>query len=455
MTTLDMSLIDELKPQIRGEILSSRQPEYDAARSLWNGMIDKRPAAIVRCSGVADVIATVNFARDRKLPLAIKAGGHNVSGKAVCDNGIVIDLAPMNNVRIDPEARRARAGAGAKWGAFDHEAQAFGLTTTGGVVSSTGVAGLTLGGGIGYLTRTYGLACDNLISADVVTADGRLVRASADENADLFWALRGGGGNFGVVTSLEFRLHAVGPMVAAATIFHAIEDARDVLNFYRAFNEQAPDELACYAMIVNAPDDLPDQTGKAVLALVAVYSGDAEEGRRLMTPLVEHGTPLVAVVDAMPYTVMQTAFDAGNPHGARYYWKSQYLSGLDDDLLDIIATRARDFRGQHTIIGIEPLGGAQSRVDPDATAFVHRDVPYSLGIWTGWQDPADDQANISWTRAFFDAVQTFGAGAYVNYLGEDESDRLAEVYGGNYARLLEIKQKWDPDNLFQQNHNIA
>lgn len=444
-----------LREKVRGEVLTGGQPGYDEARSLWNGMIDKHPGAIVRCSGAADVIATVNFAREQRLPLAVKAGGHNVSGKAICDDGIVIDLSPMNNIRIDPQGMKATAGAGAKWGAFDHEAQAFGLTTTGGVVSSTGVAGLTLGGGIGYLTRTHGLACDNLLAVDLVTADGRLVRASETENPDLFWALRGGGGNFGVVTALEFQLHAVGPMVAAATVFHAIEDTRAVLDQYRLFNETAPDELACYAMIVNAPEDLPDQQGKPVLAIVGLYSGDSKEGLKLMAPLARMGSPLVSVIDELPYTVMQTAFDAGNPHGARYYWKSQYLRGLEDAFLDIVVDRAMDFHGEHTIIGIEPLGGAQGRVEPGATAFACRNVPYSLGIWTGWQDPAQDEANIAWTRSFFAAVSPFGAGAYVNYLGEDEGDRLDEVYGPNYARLKEIKQKWDPNNLFRQNHNIV
>lgn len=446
---------DALAASVRGAVLTAGQPGYDEARSLWNGMISKHPAAIVRCTGAADVIATVNFARAQGLPLAIKAGGHNVSGKAMCDDGIVIDLSEMCNVHVDPAAKRARAGAGAKWAAFDHEAQAFGLTTTGGVVSSTGVAGLTLGGGIGYLTRSYGLACDNLLSADLVTAEGRLVRASDDENADLFWALRGGGGNFGVVTSLEFQLHEVGPMVATATIFHPIEDARAVLDQYRAFNATAPDALACYAMIVNAPEDLPAQQGKAVLAIVGLYSGPVEEGLAAMAPLAEMGTPLVAVIDQMPYAVMQTAFDAGNPHGARYYWKSQYLGGLEDEFLDIVIEQAQGFRGEHTIIGIEPLGGAQGRVAADATAFACRNVPYSLGIWTGWQDPADDEANVAWTRSFFDAVSGYGVGAYVNYLGEDESDRLDEVYGPNYERLRAVKEKWDPDNLFRQNHNIT
>lgn len=452
-----MSLpIGSLSAHVRGAILCPGESGYDQARSVWNGMIDKHPAVIVACTGTADVIASVNFARQHQLPLAIKAGGHNVSGKAVCNDGLVIDLSPMCNVHIDPQSRRGRAGAGAKWGAFDHEAQAFGLTTTGGVVSTTGVAGLTLGGGIGYLTRTYGLACDNLISADVVTASGEFVTANATDNADLFWALRGGGGNFGVVTSLEFQLHEVGPLVAAATIFHPIDAARGVLDFFRSFNNTAPDAVACYAMIVNAPEDFPpEQQGKPVLALVAVHSGSVEDGLQALAPLATYGEPLVAVVDAMPYTAIQTAFDAGNPHGGRYYWKSQYLSDLSDELLDRVVARAKDLHGAYSIIGIEPLGGAQGKVDPSASAFTHRDVPYSLGIWTGWADPGDDEANVDWTRAFFEEVEPFGAGAYVNYLGEDEGDRLAEVYGANYERLLAVKKKWDPDNLFRENHNIA
>jgi len=448
--------VDALRPQIRGTVLLPQDSGYDHARSVWNGMIDKHPGVIVQCSGAADVIASVNFAREQNLPLAIKAGGHNVSGKAVCNDGLVIDLSPMCNVHIDPFNRRGRAGAGAKWGAFDHEAQAFGLTTTGGVVSSTGVAGLTLGGGIGYLTRTFGLACDNLVSVDLVTAGGELVQASEEKNADLFWALRGGGGNFGVVTSLEFRLHEVGPMIAAATVFHPIESARGVLDFFRAFNNDAPDAVACYAMFVNAPENFPpEQQGKPVLALVAAYSGAVEEGLGVLAPLAEHGTPLLAAVDAMPYTVLQTAFDPGNPHGGRYYWKSQYLAGLSDELLDLVVGWAEDLHGACSIIGIEPMGGAHGRIDPAATAFVHREVPYSLGIWTGWPDAADDQANIDWTRAFFRAVESFGAGAYVNYLGEDEGDRLHEVYGKNYERLLAVKRKWDPNNLFRENHNIG
>jgi FAD/FMN-containing dehydrogenase len=374
----------------------------------------------------------------------------------VCDDGIMIDLSAMNHVRIDPVSRRGRAAAGALWSDFDHEAQALGLTCTGGVVSSTGVAGLTLGGGIGYLTRTYGLACDNLVAADVVTAVGELVHVSETENQDLLWALRGGGGNFGVVTSLEFQLHEVGPIVASAMVFHPIDAARDILRSYREFATSAPDEVACYAMFVNAPPDFPlEQQGKPVLITVACYSGDVAEGLKLLAPLGTFGAPIAATIGPMPYTQLQTSFDAGTPSGERYYWKSQHLSGLSDDLLDVVVEYASDLHGPFTIIGIEPLGGAQGRIESSATAFPHRNVPFSFGIWTGWSDPAEDESNVAWTRAFFEAMKPFGAGAYVNYLGEDEGDRVDEAYGDNYRRLTEIKQKWDPGNLFRINQNIA
>ncbi|MEZ5561229.1 MAG: FAD-binding oxidoreductase [Pseudomonadales bacterium] len=422
-----------LRANLRGSVLSPGEPDYEHARAVWNGMIDKRPGVIVQCAGVADVMTAVNFAREAGLPLSVKAGGHNVAGKAVCDAGVMIDMSRMNQVRIDPSARRCRAAWWrALWADFDHEAQAFGLTCTGGVVSNTGVAGLTLGGGIGYLTRSYGLACDNLVAADVVTAGGELLHAGETENPELLWALRGGGGNFGVVTSLEFRLHEVGPQVASATVFHAIEAAPEVLRFYRDYSASAPDEVACYAMIVNAPPDLPETfQGRPVLALVACYSGAVTDGLRLLEPLGQFGQPIAANITEVPYKLLQTAFDAGNPKGGRYYWKSQHLTGLPDDMIDATVRFANDLHGSLTIIGIEPLGGAQGRVAPDATAFAHRDVPYSFGIWTGWTDAADDAANIAWTP--FEAVQPFGAGAYVNYLGEDEGDRLDEPTGTTTA----------------------
>ena len=293
--------LEALRSRVHGSVLVRGEAGYDEVRSVWNGMIDKHPGLIVQSRGTADVIAAVNFARDAGLPLSVKGGGHNVAGKAVCDDGVMIDMSPMNNVRIDPAALRGRAGGGAIWADFDHEAQVFGLTCTGGVVSNTGVAGLTLGGGIGYLTRTYGLACDNLVAADVVTAQGKLVHVSASENSDLLWALRGGGGNFGVVTSLEFQLHKVGPMVASATVFHPIESAGDVLRFYRDYSTSAPDEVACYAMFVNAPPDLPaEYQGKPVLVIVACYSGNVAEGLKRFEPLGAYGNPIIAATAEVP-----------------------------------------------------------------------------------------------------------------------------------------------------------
>jgi FAD/FMN-containing dehydrogenase len=448
----------ELTARIRGTLLRPGAPGFDEARGIWNGMIDRRPGIIVRCTGVADVMAAVDVVREHGLVFAVRAGGHSVAGKSVCEGGVMIDLSPMNRVVVDPVARTARAGAGATWGDFDHETQAFGLGTTGGLISSTGVAGLTLGGGIGYLTRTHGLACDNLVSLDVVTAAGEFVRASETENADLFWACRGGGGNFGVVTSLEFRLHEVGPEVAVAQAFHPIEAAADVLRFYREYSAGAPDSTACYAMVVNVPpvEPFPEAYhGKPAVALVAFDAGPVDEGKARLAPVASHGEPMFAFVDGMPYTAVQTAFDAGNPKGQRYYWKSMHLSGLTDDALDTVVRFCNDFHGDLSIVGIEPLGGAFGRVAPDATAFPHREVPYSFGVWTGWTDPANDEANIAWTRAFHDAMAPHGAGAYVNYLGEDEGGRVEEAYGANWTRLREVKRKWDPDNLFRMNQNIA
>ncbi len=448
--------LEILRRRVQGDVFGRADPGYHDARSIWNAMIDRHPAVIVMCEGNEDVVAAIEFARSEGLPLSVKGGGHSVAGNGLCEGGVTLDLSRMNQVMVDAGRRRARAGGGARWADFDREAQAFNLTCTGGVVSSTGVAGLTLGGGIGYLTRSYGLSCDNLAGADVVTADGCVVHASAAEHADLFWALRGGGGNFGVVTALEFQLHEVGPMVATAMVFHPLDAAGEALRFYRDYSAEAPDAVACYAMFVNAPPDFPPQyQGMPVLAFVACHSGDVEEGKRALAPLGDFGRPLVASVDAMPYTVLQTAFDAGNPPGQRYYWKSHHLSGLPDELIDTLVRFVADFRGSWTIIGIEPLGGALARVDPSATAFAHRHVPYSLGIWSGWSDPAEDATNMAWTRAFFEATRPFSAGVYVNYLGEDEGGRIDEAYGANLVRLVETKRQWDPDNLFRINQNIA
>jgi FAD/FMN-containing dehydrogenase len=444
--------------EVRGDVLRRGDAGYDDARRVWNGMIDRHPALIVRCSGTADVIACVNFARENKLLLSIKGGGHSFAGSAVCDDGLMIDLSRMRTVRVDPAARTARVQGGATWADFDHETQAFGLATTGGLVSSTGVAGLTLGGGLGYLTRRLGLAIDNLISADVVIADGTLVHASKDENADLFWGLRGGGGNFGVVVWFEFALHPIGPELLAGPIFHPFEAAADGFRFYRDFMRTAPDDVACYAMIVRVPPVAPfpeAHHGKPALALVACYAGDPAEGEAALRPLREFGKPLLDGVARVPYTALQQSFDAGAGPGNRWYTKSRFLGALTDDAIDTIMRFIDPLPGPLTQVGIESLGGAMNRVPSDATAFPHRDAAYAIGIWPASSEPGDDHSLMKWAREFHDAMAPHAqAGVYVNYLDADEAERVGNAYGDHFERLGALKRKWDPNNLFRVNQNI-
>ena len=443
---------DPLDEMVRGEVIRPSDAGYDGARTLWNGMIDRRPAAIVRCLGVADVRQAIRFARRTGLPVTAKGGGHQVAGTALCDDGIVLDLGRMNAIRIDPERRRARVGPGATWGAFDHEAQDFGLATTGGVHSGTGVAGLTLGGGVGYLARRHGLSADNLVSADVVLADGTLVTASEDANQELLWGLRGGGASLGVVTSFEFSLHEVGPQVMTAQAYHPFEDVRDVLGFYRDFMAHASEELACYALIVKVPPIPPfpeAHHGRIAVALVAVHSGGLEAGAAALEPLERFGNPVLAAVQESPYAAFQKAFDAGTPDGARYYYKSQFVYELSDGLIEAIAGATEPLAGAFTMIGIEPLGGAIGRVDPSATAFAHRDVAFNLSAWAGWIDPAEDEDHIAWARAFHRATAPHAAaGVYVNYLDRDDADRTTAAFGENHLRLSRVKATYDPDDLF-------
>jgi FAD/FMN-containing dehydrogenase len=455
----EKTTLEQLTNSIRGRLILPDAPDYNEARAVWNGMIDRRPAAIVRCKGAADVMAAVDFASQHDLPLSIKAGGHNVAGKAICDDGLVIDLSAMNTVQVDPETQTARVEAGATWADFDREAQAFGLATTGGVDSRTGVAGLTLGGGIGYLARKHGLSIDNLMSVDVVTADGELRHANDNKNSGLFWALRGGGGNVGVVTSFEFQLNEVGPEVLTAQIFHPFEDAREVLRFYREFTAEAPDELACYAMVVHVPPVPPFPEvfhGQIAVALVACYSGAIGDGETIMAPLQEFGDPILNAVQPMPYTALQQRFDAGTPDGERYYYKSQYLNGLSDEAIEAIINHIKPLPGPFTIVGLEPMGGAINRVEATATAYPHRDAAYNFSVWSGWSDPRDDEEIIAWTRKFHRAMVSHATGgAYANYLARDDQDRVRAAYGQNYERLLEVKKAWDPDNLFRMNQNVS
>jgi FAD/FMN-containing dehydrogenase len=446
-----------LRDRLHGDLLNPGDEGYEDARTVFNAMVDRYPSYVVRPTGAADVMAAVDFAREHDLLLSVKGGGHNFAGTAVCDDGLTIDCSRMDGVRVDPEARTARVGPGATWADFDHEAGAFDLATTGGLVSTTGVAGLTLGGGQGYLARKHGLTVDNLRSVDIVTAAGDLVHASDEENPELFWALRGGGGNFGVVTSFEFDLHPVGPEVLAGPIFHPYEDAREALRFYRDFTADAPDELACYALVVRVPPEEPfpeARRGDPAVAFAVCYAGPLDEAEDAVEPLRAFGDPTLDGVGPIPYPALQRSFDDGSPAGHRWYTKAHYLDGLPDDAIDTILEFTDPFPGPLTQVGIEPMGGAIARVDATATAFPHRDATYSLGIWPGWADPEADDDVVAWARAFHEAMAPYADGVYANYLDRDETDRVEAAYGENYERLVEVKDRWDPENRFRMNQNV-
>jgi FAD/FMN-containing dehydrogenase len=459
-TTADIAdaTLDSLADDLRGELLRPGDGGYDEARAVWNGRFDARPDAVARCTGAADVVAAVDLAREHDVPLSVKGGGHDYAGNAVRDEGLLVDLSPMDAVRVDPDAGTVRAGPGATWADVDHETQSFGLATTGATVSTVGVAGYTLGGGTGHLARTLGLAVDNLTGADVVTADGELVHAGGSENPDLFWALRGGGGNFGVVTSFEFDLHPVGPELLAGQVVHPFEDARDVLDRYRSFVADAPAEANCYAFVVPLPP-LPafpeDRHGEPAVNLVASYSGSVEAGRDALEPLRAFGDPLLDSVRPQPYVELQRAFDDGAPAGERWYSKAQYLDGLPDEALDALVSHTEDLPGPLTMVYLEPMGGAVGSVDPSATAFPHRDAAYSVHVLPGWSDPDRDEELMEWADGLHEALAPHSTGGvYVNLLGRDEDDRLRAAYGRNYDRLVELKREWDPDNLFSSNQNL-
>ena len=450
--TLDETVIEEFSAGMRGDLLRSGDDGYDEARTCFNVMIDKRPALIARCAGVADVIHAVNFARTNDLLTSVRGGGHNVSGNAICDGGLMIDLSPMKSVRVDPERSIARAEPGVTWGEFDHETQAFGLATTGGVVTTTGVAGLTLGGGIGWLMGNHGLACDNLLSVDVVTADGRLLTASASENQDLFWGLHGGGGNFGIATSFEFQLHPVGPMLGGLVI-HPLDQAVELIGFYEEFTQTSPDELGSMAVFVTSPE------GQRVVAIAVCYNGSIEEGERVLRPLREFGTPLADVIGPMAYAQVQGMLDEGFPPGLQNYWKSNFLKGLDDKAIEIIVDHVRNAPSPNSAVAIEQFCGAVSRVGMDDTAFNHRNARYNLLIVGMWPDPAAKDENVKWVRDLWDAMEPYSSGGvYVNYLGQEAdegAERVKAAYGPEkYERLVALKNKYDPTNLFRLNQNI-
>lgn len=457
-TTITDDALGGFKNSVRGRLLTPPSQEYDEARTIWNAMIDRRPALIVRCMGAADVRQAVRLARAHNLVVAVRGAGHNIAGNAVCDGGLMIDLSQMRSVRVDPAKQIARVEPGATLGDFDREAQAFGLATPTGINSTTGVAGLTLGGGFGWLSRKLGLSIDNLISVDVVTAAGELVTASAAENPDLFWGIRGGGGNFGVVTSFEFRLHKIGPEVLSGMIIHPLDAARDVLRFYRDFIASTPEEMVCWFVMRKAPP-LPflpvNWHGKEILALAMCYSGKIDEGERVAKPLRAFGKPIADVVSPHQFTIWQTALDPLLTPGKRNYWKSHDFLELKDGLIDVLVEHARRIPDPQTEIAFAQLGGAVSRVPLEATAYTHRNAQFVLNVHGRWDDPAKDAKCIGWARELFQAAAPFATGgAYVNFLTQDEQGRVEAAYGSNYSRLVALKNKFDPANLFRLNQNI-
>lgn len=453
--------VEEFKNGLHGSVLHSGDDGYNEVRQVWNGLIDRRPALIAQCAGVADVIDAVNFARTHDLLVSVRGGGHNVAGSAVCDGGLMIDLSLMKGIHVDPHEKRVRAQGGVTWGDLDRETQAFGLAAPGGVVSTTGIAGLTLGGGLGWLRSKYGLSCDNLVSVDIVTADGALHTASDEQNADLFWAVRGGGGNFGVVTSFEYQLYPVGPEIMMCAVMYPLEDAPTVLPAWRDFVEDAPDEISSQAYFWGIPAmaGFPAELWHKPLVIVtAMYAGDAQEGERVLDPLRRLATPVLDLSSRMPYRAAQAMFDPFLPKGQRYYYfKSSDLARLDAEVIDALIACAQQRPVSSVLLAIWHYGGAVQRVDPEATPFRSRHTPYLFSVDAIWDDPSQSEEIIAWSRAQLAAMRGYAAGGlYVNFsgFGEEGEDLVRAAYGENYARLSLLKEQYDPLNLFHLNQNI-
>ena len=449
----------DLREVCRGEVVTPGDRDYDEVRTVWNASIDRRPAAILRCTGVADVRAGVRYAAEHELVLAVRAGGHNIAGLGTCDSGLVLDLRAMQGMRVDPQGRSARTQTGVVWGTFDHETQAFGLATTGGVMSTTGVAGFTLGGGIGWLMRMFGTAADNLVSVDLVTADGELVNVDASNEPELFWGLRGGGGNFGVATALEFDLHPVGPTVYGGPLIFAIQDARDVLNNWAKLAADLPDEVMTIAVLRTAPGDPPvpsELHGQPVLVLSTMWVGDPADGERGLRPLRATGRPITDATGPKTYLGLQSSQDRYWQPGAQNYWKADYLRTLDDVAVDRLVTAAETFTSPASDIKLALLGGAHGRVDEHSIAYGHRDAQILLNINTRWSTGGDADGHRAWTRELWDELHRLATGVYVNFLGDEGTDRVRDAYGEEkYARLVALKDRWDPTNQFRVNQNIA
>jgi FAD/FMN-containing dehydrogenase len=458
MTTLPNETIERLKTNVKGHVVLPDDPNYDEVRKIWNAMIERKPAVIVQCAEASDVPQAIALARENGLEISIRGGGHNIAGNSLCDRGVMIDLSTMKNVRIDTQKRRAYVEPGATLNDFDKAAQVHGLATPVGINSTTGIAGLTLGGGFGWLTRKYGMTIDNLVSAEMITADGNKIRTSENQNPDLFWAIRGGGGNFGVVTEFEFALHPVGSEILAGLIVFPFSQAKQVLTRYRKFAESAPEELNVWVALRKAPP-LPflpvDVHGKEVIILPVFYVGDLVEGEKAIEPLRSFGDAYGEHIGVQPYVEWQQAFDPLLTKGARNYWKSHNFTELQDGVLDVLVEFAGKLPSPQCEIFIGFIAGAANRVSADATAYFHRDAKFVLNVHGRWDEVADDEICIKWAREFFQASAPYAsAGAYVNFMTQEEGDRVAAAYGSNYDRLVEIKKRYDPENIFHLNQNI-
>ena len=453
VTFIRAALLDDLAGRFTGQLLQPSHADYDEARRVHNGLVDKRPGLIARCRGTADIVDAVNLAAEVGLEVSIRGGGHNVAGRATIDDGLMIDLSPMKGIHVDPATRTVRAQGGVTWAEYNRETQAHGLASTGGVVSTTGIAGLTLGGGLGWLLGRHGLAVDNLISVELVTADGRILTVSDKEHPDLFWGLRGGGGNFGVASSFAFRLHPVGPTITGGLVAHPFPSARDMLRFYRDVGASAPDELTAFAGLLHAPDG----SNAKISAIVACHCGTLEDGEAAVRPIKAFGPPVMDTLGPMPYCQMNSMLDAGYPRGALNYWKSNFLTALTDDAIDTMLDCYARCPSPMSQMLLEHFHGAAVRVGASETAFPHRTPGYNLLVLGQWTDPADGERCIAWVRETFAAMEPFMAsGRYVNYLGDEEggADPVAAAYGPNYARLQQLKARYDPRNFFHVNQNI-
>lgn len=447
-TPVDGRVIEAFAESIAGTAILPNDPSYETARRIWNASIQKHPGMIVRCAGTADVVQAINFASANDLLLAVRGGGHNVAGRALCDDGIVVDLSGMRAVFVDPARRTARVQGGATLGDVDRETHAFGLAVPAGVVSRTGIAGLTLGGGVGWLVRKYGLTCDNVLSFEVVTAQGEILTASDNENSDLFWALKGGGGNFGVVTSFLYQAHPINTVLGGLIVYPR-DQARDVIRHYRDFITSAPEELTAYMGMLTTPD------GQPAVAVIPCYCGNVAEGEMVLKPLREFGTPVLDAVQPLPFPVMQRLLDDAFPDGTQNYWKSTFIKELSDEAIDVIVEHANKMRSPLSAVVIEFYGGAAGRIGDSETAFCQRQAEYDIGIMAQWKDPAEHETHVGWARDMSEALAPFSSGGYLlNFLSDESPDTIRAAFGVNYPRLAEVKKRYDPENFFSINQNI-